>query len=807
MIRTQSSSLALKLFNASLHSLCLCTIFCTILCTIAFAQKEPANAYRTLSIDAAKSIGEIRSFQGLNGIPSPVMAGLPDLVRQYKDLRVNQVRTHDVMGPTDIDAHFTQDNTLLTWLIPDDAQRAGVVKAGNAAIIFPDWSADPENPASYNFGPADKVLAAIHASGAEVYYRIGRSWGAQGEPPPDFDKYASVVKHVAMHYNRGWAAGFHYNIRYWEFWNEPEALFWFGTPEQFYSLYEKTARALKSVDPTLKVGGDAVAIASNDGPYREGLIDYCAAHHVPLDFYSWHTYAHMSADPYDAVRLAREIRGVLDTHGFPKAESILSEWNLTPDFTAPEKARLQGMETAAYIGAVLTYFQDAPLDHAQFYRGDAAWMGLFDLQGKYFKTAYAFQTMGKMQDTPQRLAVNGPDTFGFATLAGRSNDGNTIQILISNYAIPAGFKPNNMSLPPDVLKSIPLPDFTKLKSLAVRKDISYRNNAGYSLDITNLPWGKKKFTVKRYRLDATRNLELIDKKESSGSTLNMSSALAPEAIETDCVATIVNFGCGAPTHPHHPTRHQILRRIFLAGTRSLKMKNNRRWAAIHICMSAAFLFLSVAAQAEPITLKHAVELALQHANGTAIAAAEVESASAGYRELRDNYLPQLMLTSGIGPSYGYPVALAGSAPAIFNITAQSALFHPELQSFAYSAQSESVAAGFRNKDERNRIIQDTVLSYAELEKWEQRLDRLHEILPDVQKMRVAVADRVEEGIDSELDGTRARLSEARLRLRVAEAQGSADVLREHLAKLTGLPAAGLQTEGDTLARISGNGWQ
>jgi outer membrane protein TolC len=65
-------------------------------------------------------------------------------------------------------------------------------------------------------------------------------------------------------------------------------------------------------------------------------------------------------------------------------------------------------------------------------------------------------------------------------------------------------------------------------------------------------------------------------------------------------------------------------------------------------------------------------------------------------------------------------------------------------------------------------------------------------------MQAAVAERVKEGVDSDLDGTRARLSAARVRFRVAEAQGAADVLREHLSKLTGLPAAGLQTEADSL---------
>jgi outer membrane protein TolC len=228
------------------------------------------------------------------------------------------------------------------------------------------------------------------------------------------------------------------------------------------------------------------------------------------------------------------------------------------------------------------------------------------------------------------------------------------------------------------------------------------------------------------------------------------------------------------------------------------MKIHRRPAAVLILIILSGLLFLPSAHAEPITLKHAVELALQHANGVAIAAAELQSAAANTRELHNSYLPQFTAGSGLGWSYGFPLSLEGSAPSIFNISAQSALLHPELRSFIGAARSESAASAFRSKDQRNQIIQDTVLSYAELEKWEQRLSRLREIYPDVQKMQSAVADRVKEGVDSELDGTRAKLSEARLRLRIAEAQGSADVLREHLSKLTGLPAIGIQTEGDPL---------
>ncbi len=182
-----------------------CSVFLLLACSAALAQNPAHSGFRALQVDAGKIAGEIHSFQGMNGMPAPVMAGLPGLVRQYRELRVSQVRTHDVMGPTDIDAKFEFTNKDLAALIPDPVQRAGVVKAGNASILFPDENADPEKPASYNFGPTDKMLAAMHASGAEVYYRIGRSWGADTNPPADFDKYADVVKHIAMHYNQGWA--------------------------------------------------------------------------------------------------------------------------------------------------------------------------------------------------------------------------------------------------------------------------------------------------------------------------------------------------------------------------------------------------------------------------------------------------------------------------------------------------------------------------------------------------------------------------------------------------------------------------
>jgi outer membrane protein TolC len=214
------------------------------------------------------------------------------------------------------------------------------------------------------------------------------------------------------------------------------------------------------------------------------------------------------------------------------------------------------------------------------------------------------------------------------------------------------------------------------------------------------------------------------------------------------------------------------------------------------------LCIALPATAEPLPLKRAVELALSHATATGIASADAQRAFSAYRESRNNYVPQLVLGSGLGKSWGFPLSLEGSAPSIVNVNAQSALFNPALQQFVHAAKTEWQAATIQNKDQRAQVIQDTVLSYAELNKWEQRIGNLRDEQAAASKLEQAMAERVKEGVESPLEQTKARLAAARVRLRVAEAQGSVDVLREHLAKLTGLNAATIETVQESIPAIA-----
>lgn len=251
------------------------------------------------------------------------------------------------------------------------------------SAIFPNFDADVENPASYDFTLTDEYLDAIRAAGSEPYYRLGQSiehwikkYGVN--PPKDFAKWARICEHVVRHYNEGWANGFRWNIRYWEIWNEPDGNTmredgrqgptWTGTNEQFLELYKVTSLHLrKCFGDTIKIGGPAFCWW---GAWEKGFLPFCAREKLPLDFYSWHCY---TADAAQPAEHARNVRKLLDANGFTKTESHLNEWNYVRGWTDEWVYSLEcesgrySQKGAAFVAAAMISCQDSPLDLLMFY--------------------------------------------------------------------------------------------------------------------------------------------------------------------------------------------------------------------------------------------------------------------------------------------------------------------------------------------------------------------------------------------------------------------------------------------------------
>ena len=217
-------------------------------------------------------------------------------------------------------------------------------------------------------------------------------------------------------------------------------------------------------------------------------------------------------------------------------------------------------------------------------------------------------------------------------------------------------------------------------------------------------------------------------------------------------------------------------------------------------LPTAFLCLTLLADAsaDPLPFRRAVELALQHSGKTAIAAAEQVRAQQSYLELRNLYIPQVIVGSGLGYSDGFPLSLEGSAPSVFNINTQSYILNLANRDFMRAAKTEWNATESQKQDARDQVVLETALTYIQLDQLTSSINVLRQEAQASTRAQDITGQRVHEGVDSEVELTRAKLSSARVRLRAAQLQGAADVLRQRLAQLTGIPAESIETMPESI---------
>jgi outer membrane protein TolC len=223
-------------------------------------------------------------------------------------------------------------------------------------------------------------------------------------------------------------------------------------------------------------------------------------------------------------------------------------------------------------------------------------------------------------------------------------------------------------------------------------------------------------------------------------------------------------------------------------------------AGVLLCVTAN-LCAQAAPPAEPLGFRTAVDLALQHSGVMGIATINQWRSQKAYEEVRNHWLPQLTVGSGLGYSYGFPLTLEGSAPSVANFTSTQSLFNLSLKQFLKAAKIDWKASSFDVQDKRAEVILDTALSYAQLVNLSGKLTTLADAQAAAEKAQFITEQRLKEGVDSQLDVTKSQLGAARIRLRIADAQGQMDVLREHLAKLTGLTPADIQPDPESMPQL------
>ena len=394
----------------------------------------------TVSADFTKSDGKMRKELHSSGwTPRSYPRSIQNDDAKVSAMNMTYARTHD-------------------WALVNSGQR--VI---DYQYIFPLFNLDPKDPKNYYFEPTDHIIKLSKNIGLDIFYRLGTSIEHTGDihfnarVPSDFDKTAEIFAGIVRHYNKGWANGHEWNIKYWEIWNEPDGIgnmWWLPASEGgqdrtkmrdlFIKFFVTCLKRLKAEFPEAKVGGPALCWMNPW--YFRPLLKACKDAGVAPDFISWHYYG---ADPDAMVKTAYDARKMCDEFGFNKCELILNEWhyiltwdgihgrNSTP---AMVKRALDGptghnnIDSACFTLSSMIKFQRSPLDQAYFYGcshgGHWGYMDEYKMPNKNWYACRLFG--GIVKEYPDLFpASSGQETV--SALAAKSADGKKAVLLLADY--------------------------------------------------------------------------------------------------------------------------------------------------------------------------------------------------------------------------------------------------------------------------------------------------------------------------------------------------------------------------------------
>ncbi len=327
--------------------------------------------------------------------------------------------------------------------------------------IFRDFEADPYDPDNYDFHYTDEYIESIIRTGAQIVYRLGVTieWGSKkyaSFPPADNHKWAVICEHIIRHYNEGWNNGFHYDITYWEIWNEPEnPPMWQGTKEQFFELYKVASLHLKQAFPHLKIGGYGscgvyASFRPNMNDFFKSFLTYFTEflamvkeNGCPLDFYSWHIYTRYV---HEVIASARYVRKTLDENGFTATESHLNEWNYGPEGGGFMK--IESQTAASFCASSMISMQENGVYMSQYYDAsiNRRYNGLINLRTLEFSpVVHAFAAFSRLYKAGNALLLETSSDAGY--------DPSTDIVSMESYAdIPEAAK--KLGIPENILSPI-----------------------------------------------------------------------------------------------------------------------------------------------------------------------------------------------------------------------------------------------------------------------------------------------------------------------------------------------------------------
>jgi outer membrane protein TolC len=187
-----------------------------------------------------------------------------------------------------------------------------------------------------------------------------------------------------------------------------------------------------------------------------------------------------------------------------------------------------------------------------------------------------------------------------------------------------------------------------------------------------------------------------------------------------------------------------------------------------------------------LSLKRAIELALQ--NSKDIQAAKIQGRLADRSAMisRAEFLPNLYMGSGLGYSNGIPETPGGRAPSIFNVTYTEQILNEPLRGQSKELQEQARSQLIVIRDVQSSVISRTAMAYLELAKVRHSLQLLAKEQESATRILQVTQERQTEGLELPVALTRAQLTRARISQRTIQLEGREDELEVFLRAQLGL---------------------
>jgi xylan 1,4-beta-xylosidase len=255
---------------------CFATLLIVTLCIAQLKAQQVTAGSSEITVHINQKTGPVKPIWAWFGYDEPNYTYMKDGRKLLTEISALSpvpvyVRAHSLLSSGDGVAAlkwgstnaYTEDSNgkpIYSWSIIDSIFDT-YVKRGMKPLaqigFMPEALSTKPQPYRHHWKPGDP------------YSNIITGWAY---PPKDYDKWAELVyqwvRHSVERYGQKEVESW-----YWEVWNEPDQIYWKGTKEEFFKLYDYSAMAVKKALPSARIGGANVTGGATK--FLNDFINHC----------------------------------------------------------------------------------------------------------------------------------------------------------------------------------------------------------------------------------------------------------------------------------------------------------------------------------------------------------------------------------------------------------------------------------------------------------------------------------------------------------------------------------------------------